>query len=64
MKRKTAIKKLMGRGYSRNQSNAVLSYWRRRLRNCTNAEAVESERLYMYITKCYVKFEYVEGVSK
>lgn len=64
MKRKTAIKKLMGRGYSRNQSNAVLSYWRRKVKNCTNAEIVESERLYTYMTKYYIKHEYVEGVSK
>lgn len=50
MKRKTAVKKLMGLGLSRNEANANLRYWRSRLENpVTNLEVVECGRLCRYI---------------
>lgn len=56
MKRKTAVKKLMGLGLSRNEANNKFCYWRSYLRNpVTNLEVVECTRLWQYITTklCY-----------
>ena len=46
MKHKTAVKKLMGLGLSRNEANNKFRYWRSYLRNpVTNLEVVECSRL-------------------
>lgn len=46
MKRKTAVKKLMSFGLSRNEANAKFCYWRTYLKNpVSNLEVVECSRL-------------------
>ena len=50
MKHKTAVKKLMGLGLSRNEANNKFRYWRLYLRNpVTNLEVVECTRLCQYM---------------
>ena len=50
MKHKTAVKKLMGLGLSRNEANKKFRYWRSYLRNpVTNLEVVECSRLCQYM---------------
>ena len=50
MKHKTAVKKLMGLGLSRNEANNKFRYWRSYLRNpVTNLEVVECTRLCHYM---------------
>ena len=50
MKHKTAVKKLMGLGLSRNEANNKFRYWRSYLRNpVTNFEVVECTRLCQYM---------------
>ena len=50
MKRKTAVKKLMSFGLSRNEANANFRYWRSRLKNpVSNLEVVECARLCGYM---------------
>lgn len=50
MKHKTAVKKLMGLGLSRNEVNNKFRYWRSYLRNpVTNLEVVECTRLCQYM---------------
>ena len=50
MKHKTAVKKLMGLGLSRNETNNKFRYWRSYLRNpVTNLEVVECTRLCQYM---------------
>lgn len=41
MKYKTAVKKLMGRGYSRNAASALLSFWRRKDRYHNNSHDIK-----------------------
>lgn len=45
MKRKTAVKKLMGRGYSRNAASALLSFWRRKDHYHNNSSDVKRMEL-------------------
>lgn len=46
MKRKTAVKKLMGLGFSRNEANISFRYWRLHLKNpVSNLEVLECSRL-------------------
>lgn len=50
MKRKTAVKKLMGLGLSRNEANTKFCYWRSCLTNpVTDLEVVECTRLCRYM---------------
>ena len=50
MKHKTAVKKLMSLGLSRNEANNKFRYWRSYLRNpVTNLEVVECTRLCHYM---------------
>lgn len=50
MKHKTAVKKLIGLGLSRNEANNKFRYWRSYLRNpVTNLEVVECTRLWQYM---------------
>ena len=41
MKRKTAIKKLMGRGWSRNAASELLSFWRCKDRYHNNSHDIK-----------------------
>ena len=46
MKRKTAIKKLMGMGWSRNAANALLSFWRCKDRYHNNSYDIKIMELF------------------